>query len=64
MDQTRATIIDIGAFDARRIRRFDPPAEGAQILFFLGVRYERMPETPEPVAHAPAKRKGGRKRRA
>lgn len=64
MVQGSAKIIDMKSFDARRIRRFDPPAAGAQILFFLGVRYERMPDAPEPVIRAPAKKSRARKRRA
>jgi hypothetical protein len=42
-----------------------PPAGDAQILFFLGVRYMRMEETPDPVgAHTPGPGPcGGKKRK-
>ncbi len=43
-----------------------PPTGGAQILFFLGVRYMRMEETPGPVeTHRPGRGPcGGKKRKS
>jgi hypothetical protein len=51
---------------ARPARAAPPPPEGAQILFFLGVRYSRMeePEEPQRPARDPlGEDHGGRKRR-
>lgn len=62
-----AQIIEMQSFEGRRFRRFDLPSDGAQILFFMGVRYERMPDAPEspatPRSKAP-RRRAARKRRA
>ena len=52
--------------DARAARVASPPSEGAQILFFLGVRYCRI-EEPEELPRSAEKPRGeddgGRKRR-
>ena len=51
---------------ARAARVAPPPPEGAQILFFLGVRYCRIEELEEPQRPASTPRgedDGGRKRR-
>ena len=51
---------------ARAARLAEPPSEGAQILFFLGVRYCRIeePEEPQrPVEKPRNENDGGKKRR-
>ena len=51
---------------ARAARQAPPPSEGAQILFFLGVRYCRIEEPQEPQSPASTPRgenDGGKKRR-
>ncbi len=40
-----------------------PPPEGAQILFFLGVRYCRIEEPQHPVEKPRGEDDGGKKRR-
>jgi len=40
-----------------------PPSEGAQILFFLGVRYCRIEEPQDPVEKPRGEDDGGKKRR-
>ena len=59
-----AQIIEMEPFRAARPARDPRPSGGAEILFFLGVRYERMPETPAPVERPARKAKRARKRRA
>jgi len=52
--------------DARAARATSPPSEGAQILFFLGVRYCRIEEPEDPQRRAKKPRgedDGGKKRR-
>jgi len=60
-----AEIIPLHA-GAREAQRTPPPSEGAQILFFLGVRYCRIEEPEEPRRPAkkpPNEDDGGKKRR-
>jgi len=48
---------------ARAARSAPPPAEGAQILFFLGVRYCRIEEPQRPASTPRGEDDGGKKRR-
>jgi hypothetical protein len=58
---------EVIAFQKREKPRHasEPPTDGAQILFFLGVRYVRMEDAGEYHAPGGGPRRGGkRKRRA
>ena len=58
-----ATVISLSDHP-RRIRRDEPPAGGATIHLFLGVRYERHPDPDMPKLSGPnAPARGGGKGR-
>lgn len=58
---------DVVSFPRRRLQgpaRVDADGgEAAQILFFTGVRYQRMPEATPPSAHGGQPSEGGKRRR-
>lgn len=56
-----AQIIELESFRRTRPIRETIPSGGAEILFFLGVRYERMESPAEPAG--PAGRVGRRRRK-
>lgn len=62
-----AQIIDFQFARAARPSRAATAPGNAEILFFLGVRYERMPDAPQAPSFAEAPKRGvkrARKRRA
>ena len=60
-----AQIIELQSFQAARPPRALVAGTGAEILFFLGVRYERMPDpAPEPADRPTRAVRRPRKRRA
>ena len=60
-----AQIIDFNSARVSRPMRPIPMDEACEIHFFLGVRYERMPEpTPEPASRTRQGKSRARKRRA
>jgi len=55
-----ATLVNLSDYRRDRRRSEAPPADGATIHLFLGVRYERHEETPAAPA---SKSRGGRRSR-